>query len=354
MPRNQWLMGLSYLLAVAICGSGMAAEAPFYQGKTITAIVAQTPDGTGGLRARTVLQQLPKYIAGNPTVVIQYMGGGGGNIAANHLAQGMKRDGLTIANLLSSIFSNAILGAQGVRYKLDDFAALGSPVSGGPYTLIVRPALMLDTVEKLKAQLGLRFAQRSVGHTMYLMDRVFAYVLELKDPKWVLGYGSQEVYLSVTRGETDIMSNNLRTVLRETRDWLKEGYSFPVVLKNTKGRGAEVVPGFPQDRPTLDQLADTELKRAVLRFHNATRPTGAPYFAPKGIPEPALKALRDGFNRMFHDPQFAKEYGRLAAEETDPMTGEDIEEVLRQMPKDPKIAEIYKQLIGAGPLPAVR
>jgi len=67
-----------------------------------------------------------------------------------------------------------------------------------------------------------------------------------------------------------------------------------------------------------------------------------------------LKALREGFNRMFNDPQFARDYERLTAEETDPMTGEEIEEVLRLMPKDPKIAEIYKQLIGAGPLPAAR
>jgi tripartite-type tricarboxylate transporter receptor subunit TctC len=282
------------------------------------------------------------------------MGGGGGNIAANHLAQGAKRDGLVIANLLSSVFSNSILGAQGVRYQLDDFVPLGSPLSGGPYTLIVRPDLKLDTIEKLKAQSGLRFAQRSVGHTMYLMDRMFAYVLELKDPKWVLGYGSNEVYMSVTRGETDMISNNLRTVLRETHDWLKEGYSFPVIMKSTTGRGAEAVPGFPQNRPTLDQFADTELKRATLRFHNATRPTGSPYFVPKGIPEPALKILRESFNRMLNDPQFAREFERLTSEEADPMTGEQIENVLREMPKDPRIAEVYKQLIGAGPLPAAR
>ncbi len=80
MANIRWLIGLGDLLAVVATGGYvMAAEAPFFQGKTITAIVAQTPDGTGGLRARTVLQQLPKYISGNPAIVIQYMGGGGGN-----------------------------------------------------------------------------------------------------------------------------------------------------------------------------------------------------------------------------------------------------------------------------------
>jgi hypothetical protein len=115
-----------------------------------------------------------------------------------------------------------------------------------------------------------------------------------------------------------------------------------------------VVSEFPQNRPTLDQFADNDLKRAVMRFHNATRPTGAPYFAPKGIPEPALKALRDGFHRMFADPQFAMEYERLAAEEVDPMTGEEIDQVVRQLPMEPRIAEVYKELIGAGPLPPAR
>lgn len=275
-------------------------------------------------------------------------------MAANHMAHVVKRDGFTIANLLSSVFSNAILGAEGVRYKLDDFVALGSPVAGGPYTLVVRPDLKLDTVEKLRAQAGLRFAQRSVGHTMYLLDRIFAYVLEIKEPKWILGYGSQEVYLSLVRREADMLSNNLHTVLRETREWLKEGFTTPVVMRNTKGRGAEAVPQFPQGRPTLEQFADTELKRAVLRFANGIRPTGAPYFAPRGIPDAALIALREGFHKMFSDPQFVKDYERLTGEPADPMTGEEIDEVLRQMPKDARVAEIYKQLIGAGPLPPVR
>lgn len=91
-----------------------------------------------------------------------------------------------------------------------------------------------------------------------------------------------------------------------------------------------------------------------MRFHNGTRPTGAPYFAPKGIPEPALKALREGFNKMFSDPQFAKEYERLTGEPADPMTGEEIDELLRQMPRDARVQDLYKQLIGAGPLPPSR
>ncbi len=35
----------------------------------------------------------------------------------------------------------------------------------------------------------------------------------------------------------------------------------------------------------------------------------------------------------------------------DPITGEEIEQTLRNRPKDPKLMKLYRQLIGAGPLP---
>ena len=40
------------------------AQAPFYQGKTITVIQGREPGGTGDLRARAITQFLQKYIRG--------------------------------------------------------------------------------------------------------------------------------------------------------------------------------------------------------------------------------------------------------------------------------------------------
>jgi hypothetical protein len=36
------------------------------------------------------------------------------------------------------------------------------------------------------------------------------------------------------------------------------------------------------------------------------------------------------------------------------MTGDEIHGLLAQVPKDPKIIEVYKQLVGGGPLPPTR
>ena len=331
-----------------------AAESPYYQGKTLTIVEGRSPGGTGSLRVQAVVKYFQKYLPGNPAIVYQHMSGGGGTAAANHMASVAKRDGLVMGNIGSSMFTNAVMGAAGVRYKLDDFIYLGSASSGGPYTLITRASLGFNTVEKLKAYQGLRFAQRSVGHTMYILDRMYAYTLELKEPRWVLGYNEGELDLAMSKGEADAQSNNVHTILKESSHWMGGDYIFPFVMKNAQGRGLETAPQFPQNLPALEKYADTELKRSVLRFHNASRPTSAPYFVPKGIPEPALKALKEAFERVWKDPQFIKEYSTTTGEPADPMTGEEIEEVLRQLPKDPRIKEIYTQIIAAGPLPPAR
>lgn len=342
------------VLFIATCGLAAAAEEPYYQGKVVTVIEGRRAGGLGSMRVAVAVKHLQKHISGSPAFVFQYNPAGGGTGAANHLAAVAKKDGLTIANVGTGVYTNAIFGGTGVRYKLSDFVFLGSSSSGGPYSVAIRRDLGIDTVEKLKDYRGLRFANRSVGHTMYVIDRIAAYVLDLKEPKWILGYSDDEINLAVERGEADARSHNLHSLVRERDHWFKGGYTFPFVMRNTQGQGAEANPGFPKGSSVLDRYADTEFKRAVLQLHNGSRPGSSVFFAPKGIPEPALGALREGFNKLWKDTEFLKEYERITGEPADPITGEEIEQALGQIPKDPKVVEVYKQLIGAGPLPPSR
>ncbi len=138
----------------------------------------------------------------------------GGMAAANYMANVAKRDGLTIANIGTGMFSHAIFNAPGVRFKIDDFVFFGTSNTGGPYTVEIRPELRLNTVKALRAYKGLRFVQRSIGHSQYILDRVIAYVLELKDPKWKVGYSSQGIITALEKGEADAHTTNLTTFLR--------------------------------------------------------------------------------------------------------------------------------------------
>ena len=67
-----------------------------------------------------------------------------------------------------------------------------------------------------------------------------------------------------------------------------------------------------------------------------------------------MKDLKEAFKKTWKDPQFAIDYKRRTGEPADPVAGEEIERVLQQLPKDPKIMKVYKQVIGGGPLPSSR
>ncbi|MPZ78606.1 MAG: hypothetical protein GEU77_19050 [Deltaproteobacteria bacterium] len=71
-----------------------AAERPFYEGKTVTIIAGFASGGTIDMRARLFARHLSKYIAGNPSIVVQNQVGAGGLVAANHVFSVAKPDGL--------------------------------------------------------------------------------------------------------------------------------------------------------------------------------------------------------------------------------------------------------------------
>ena len=85
------LLSLTSLLAPVGSAFGQTA---FYQGKTITLVRGSTPGGIGEMRVRALIPYLKKHIPGQPTILIEFMDGGGGRKAANHVFS--RSDGLTI------------------------------------------------------------------------------------------------------------------------------------------------------------------------------------------------------------------------------------------------------------------
>jgi len=330
----------------------LQAAAAFYEGKTLMIVQGRSAGGLGDIRVRTAIPYLKKYLPGNPNVVSLYVPGAGGVQAANLMAKSFKNDGLMIANIGTSIFVRAAAKDPVVQYRLSDFTYLGAPSVGGPYALLTH-RLGIDTMAKLKAHSKLRFAERSVGHTMYNVGRIMAFVLELKEPQWVVGYESPEVDIAVQRGEADGRTEVLYDLAHNKPNWRQEGFTVPALLKNLKGRGAEAVAGFPKTE-TVNDYADSQLKKDVLRFYYNSRPGSSVYFTQKGIPEEANAALRQAFRKVWSDPQFARDYERMTAEPLEAITGEEIEKFLHDVPEDAKVRAVMQQLLGAGPIPTAK
>src|SRR5262245_44587366 len=158
---------VSLVLALAFLPVSGWAQTPFYQGKTITVVQGRDPGDAGDMRVKAVIPLMQKHIPGNPTIISEYMPGGGGRKAANHLFRVAKPDGLTIANIGAGFLANAVLGESGVQYDIDKFVYLGSPYRASHYVFLTRSVLQLNNLEKLRTTPGLRLGAQSVGHTIH-------------------------------------------------------------------------------------------------------------------------------------------------------------------------------------------
>jgi tripartite-type tricarboxylate transporter receptor subunit TctC len=120
------LAGTCALCSLPLWTGSAPAQALFYQGKTITVVAGTDAGGTADLRIKTVVASLRKHIPGNPTIVVEYMPGGGGRKAANHVFRTSRPDGLTIGAMLSSMVPSAVVGETGVLYDIDKLIYLGT------------------------------------------------------------------------------------------------------------------------------------------------------------------------------------------------------------------------------------
>lgn len=323
-------------------------QAPFFQGKTITIVQGRDPGGTGDIRVRAMIPFLQKYIPGNPSIVNEYMPGGGSRKAANYIYKQAKPDGLTIGNLGLGMISSGLLGEAGVLYDVDKFIYLGSPFSSHHAIFVTRKDAGFSTLEKLRAAEGIRIGGQSVGFSTYIEGRLFAYILGLKDPRFVTGYGGAELDPVLMRGEIDARSTSADTVMRRNPDWISKGLvDFHAIVEVPKGEKHHLFPNVPE----LETLARSDKERKLVTLYRAFRVAGQPFVLPPGTPKDRSDMIREAFRKTYSDPEFHKEYKKLTADDATPLMPDTHEKVIREIPRDPEVVGIFKKLQGADPLP---
>lgn len=347
ISKRSFSAGLTLGFVVLLATAGYSQQ-PFYQGKTITVIQGREPGGTGDMRVRAVIPYLRKYIPGNPTIVTEFMPGAGGRKATNHIYRGVRPDGLTIGNVGAGLVANAALGEPGVQYDLDKLIYLGSPNSASHYVFVTRREAGLSSLAKLKAASGVRIGAQTVGHDIYINGRLFAYLLELKEPKFVTGYSGPEVDIALMRGEVDARANIADTLVQRTPEWIEKGLvDFHSIIEIPKG---DKHPRFAH-LPELESFARTEKERKLLAMFRAFRLGGSPYVLPPGTPRERVEILREAMHKTFKDPDFHRDFRKLTGDDPTPLTPEANEKAIRDLPRDPEIIELFKKLAGADPLP---
>jgi tripartite-type tricarboxylate transporter receptor subunit TctC len=325
------------------------AQTPFYQDKTISVVLGGPPGGSADMRTRAVTNILRKHIPGNPLIIVQNMAAGGGRQAANHVYKVAKPDGLTVGSMGAALVANAVLGEPGVQYDIDKFIYLGTPDSAQHYLFITHRDAGLNSLEKLRAAPGVRIGGQSVGHPVYITGRVFAYFIGMNEPKFVTGYTGPQIDIAITRREIDARVTTAETMLVRSREWLDKGM-VDILL------GVEIPKGKKNQRfaaiPELESFAKNEREKKLVEMFRAFRLAGQNFFLPPGTPRDRVQILQEAMRKTLSDPDFEKEYERMAGDTPSPLNAEALEKVVRELPRDPTVVELFNKLAGADPLPA--
>jgi len=318
------------------------AQTPYYAGKTITIIRGGGAGGSGEFQSRALIPFLKKYIPGNPNVVMEFMDGASGRKAANYFYT-VKPDGLKIASA-GNMIPGPILGLSGSNYDIDKFPYIGSTETGNPYVFFSRKAANLDSLDKVRSLRGVRVGAHSVGHSVYITGRMFAHLLDLKEPRFVVGFNDPEMDIALANGELDTRtSGNIDSVLKDLRDQVH----FHATISNPKGRFDSRLPGLPD----LDSFAKTDRERKVIDLFRAFQVPRWPHHLAPGTAPELVKILRDAMARTFKDPEFQQEFKKLMGREPSPLTGEEVQKVVKELPRDAETIALYKLYAEGGALP---
>ena len=287
------------------------AQAPFYEGKTITILIG-TQGGGSIVAARILANYLGKYIPGNPTVIVQPMTGGAHLVATNYVFNAAKPDGLTLLAANPNVAIAQLIKVDAVRFDVRKFEWIGSSGADG-VVLTIRSDLPYKTFEELrKADGELVVGTTGAGsnaHDFPLLLKEFAGAKF----RFVSGYpANSDILLAIERKEVDVWAAFAATI----RPAAQRGTVRPLV------RARVASPGF-EHLPVDENLTTNPIGKALMGIKAAPLAIGRAIAAPPGTPTDRVAILREALPKAIKDPALQAQ-GEKAQIELRHIGGEEV------------------------------
>jgi tripartite-type tricarboxylate transporter receptor subunit TctC len=322
------------------------AQAPFYQGKTITIIVSTKAGDVYDLYPRLVAEFLPKYIPGNPNIIIQNVAGAAGLIGTNHVYNIAKPDGLTLGAIYPALYFEQLAKRPEVKFDWTKFHWIGSTVSSNSL-MYMRADTPYKTIEDIRtASTPPKCGATGVTSSAFYMPKLLEDAIGTKFDV-VSGYvAGQDIDLAVERGEVQCRAFTVNAYFAREPfiTWRKKG--FVRVMYQTGSKRDPRLKDVPLFNELMDKYKTAENVRRLAKVVLAADEFGRPLVFPPGVPADRIKIMRDAFNKAIHDPALLAEAEKRRLD-IDPATGEELEALAKEvMTAPPDTIEKVKKLIG--------
>jgi tripartite-type tricarboxylate transporter receptor subunit TctC len=331
---------LAVTVALAAAVVADTAYAQFYKGKTITMIINYPAGGPTDIEGRIVAQHLPAHIAGKPTIVIKNVGGAGGVIGTNQLAEAAP-NGETMGFFTIDVVAQ-LLGNPALRVNYADFEMIAGVEE--PLVAYARkdtpPGLAVATdimqAHEFKA-LSLNAQNSNTINQALSLD-----LLGLK-------YRAIPAYRGLKEVETAILQNEGQLANTSLPGWTGSveptmgNIVLPLWQLAPRGKDGS----YPRS-PALPGLPTFEEFYATVK--GGQRPSGFTYevlrassdpmvgmfrtaLMPPKTPSEPVALMRSAFVELWKNPEFIRDYANVIKTKPIFVTGEEAQDIVAALAK---------------------
>jgi tripartite-type tricarboxylate transporter receptor subunit TctC len=335
---------LSIFSVAMLCCVPASAQDHFFSGKTIRIVVGSSPGGGYDYWARLLARHLPKYIRGNPEVVVQNMPGGGSLVATNYVYGVSKPDGLTLGMPNQLVYMGQVVGDKEARFDIQKLNWIGSP-DRNPTVLYIRadtPYKTMDDVIRAKTPPKCGGSGRDSSSLIFALEDLIGAKFEV-----VLGYqGGSQTDLAIERAEVVCRSMGLGAHFSRQPFTLWHSRDFDRHLVQTGRKRDDRASETPTLYELMDRYKTAELGRQLATVLTAGENFGHPMMAPPGVPADRVKLLREAYAYTLKDPALIADLKKQQYD-FDPVSGEELQTLAKTVVNQPPpVIERLKKILG--------
>ena len=320
------IVALIVLLAAALPAQAQDDVASFYKGKVVRLIVGVGVGSGYDINARLLARYLPKYIPGNPSVIVQNQPGAGSLTMTNQLFAAGPFDGTAIGASFNGLPTTPLLQPTGARFEATKLNWVGS-TNRETQAMYVWGASPIEKLGDLTTKEMIVGAQ-APGSTQYdypkLAEKLFGWKFKV-----ITGYeATPKIHLAMERGEVHGTWANWSTLKAISEQWIKEK-KIRILAQWALRKHPELpdVPLILEQAKTPEQKQSLDLALARLEF-------GRPFFMPPNVAPERVDAIRRAFDATMKDKEFLQEADKLKIE-IDPLAGEQVAALIADIYKTP-------------------
>jgi tripartite-type tricarboxylate transporter receptor subunit TctC len=318
-------ISITILTAMLMWSMPVAAQVPFFKGKTIRIVVGFAAGGGFDTYSRAMARYWGRHIPGNPSIIVENMAGAGSLIAANHVYKAARPDGLTIGNFGGGLFMQQLKGGAGIEFDARKFEFLGVPVQDNRSCAFTKASGITSMERWMAAKSPVKVGATAPGDLVHDGPKILQAALGLPI-HLVSGYkGTADIRLAAEAGELAGGCWGWDSIKATWVRALESGDAIVVVQMVSKPH-----PDLPKVPLAISYAKSDDARQLIEAGVTIPAITNRPYVVTPGTPKERVQMLRKAFDATMKDPEFVAD-AKKSRIDLEPIGGEEVQKMVGDM-----------------------